>query len=250
MAERHWVEIAGTVAIPLVGLLYTCLTAVFHEEQAERKEALAYVHDLSSQDTGTQAVATAMLTKLVNSPSVFDQFDGRADLRGDVLAMVNAAAHPQTKPGGQSDDEKAWANNASLVYGAWQKVHPEAVPGSEKTSAAPGVTVYVQYATDAEKDGATVLTLWLQNKGYYAPGIQEVASSPSKTQIRYFSSSTEAVSSASSLNEKLSGCGLQSSAKDWSSYPAANPTQIEIWLSAADEDKVKQLAGCLGISSS
>jgi hypothetical protein len=261
MAEKTLAEVLGTILIPIVGLIATGVAWLVNEEATQRTEALGYVHDLGDKaDPAKQGIAVAMLTKLVTKQEFLDSLDGRAELRNDVVQMVQAVAST-------GSGEDIWQQDAAAVLAAYQKAlapntgtvayslnvpAPKNSPTASTTTkpvslsvpSGLGTTVYVQYAIPAQKDAAIALTQALQSQGYYAPGIQLVPASPSKTEVRFFSADGNYKSLAISLSNQLDACKLNSTLRDETSYPTASRQQLEIWL-GKDDTTVLGLPDCL-----
>lgn len=91
--------------------------------------------------------------------------------------------------------------------------------------------VYIQIASEAQRDKAKELLTELQKRGYSMPGIENVAGkadSPKRTNVRYFNDQDKAIAEAIVL--VLKEKGISSATAYRVNHLKARPGSLEIWF--------------------
>jgi len=91
--------------------------------------------------------------------------------------------------------------------------------------------VYIQIASESQREKAKEILIELQQRGYSVPGIENVAGkadSPKRTNVRYFNDQDRAV--AESIVQVLKDKGMGSAYALRVSHLKARPGSLEVWF--------------------
>jgi hypothetical protein len=241
--EKRYLQIGGSVLVVLfllVGFFYVKAKRAeeklqFHIDKTKRYETtISYLNKLPSSDRNDRLWAVKGLVKL----------DEDGQLGTELAPVILAVSSNESDP-----EISKLASHFFLVTESDAKSDPKDNPItvsilklaesntalSDSNNLAP--RVYIQVASDAQRERAIRIAGELRNNGFTVPGFQLVDSrhAPSSNELRYYKSSDESQQSTDPNVEKLLALVTGKDGPKWSAHQLKQSTKVrsghfELWF--------------------